>query len=445
MSGAGTALRRGEVLSAARGSTLGDIVALLVPALICVRLQLVGTLYGSEIAALALLPVLLMMRGHLLGRRPVALFIALCLLWAFGQVATDLLRETAFEDYSRGWSKIAFTLTNFCAIFLLLNGQRRRVVLFQVGAIVGGVLGYLINPSVFEDPDPWKFGVAGPVTVLLVLMSQVPVIRRRLQLSVGLLLFTALLNVYLGSRGLGGWTLLTAVFMVVERYLGRISARNRRNFLLALPIIAVVGGVSALALGEAYSYAAQRGLLGEEAEEKYKQQAEGNLGLLVSARPEILVSSQAILDSPIIGHGSWARDPYYMSMYIDLAEAGYGFQAVGIVDDLIPTHSHLFGAWVEAGILGAVFWAWCLVLAGRVFLNLWLTREPIGGLLVFMAMNELWDIPFSPYGSERRFLTPFILAVMIITWQGMLRQRAAAARPAPAAPSGARVAGQEAD
>jgi hypothetical protein len=397
-------------------------------------------LYASEIAALALLPVLLMMRGHLLGRRPVTVFILLCLLWGVGQVATDLIQETAFEDFSRGWSKIAFTLTNFCTIFLLLNGQRRRVVLFQVGAILGGVLGYLINPSVFEDPDPWKFGVGGPVTAFLVLLSQLPAIRHRLQFSVGLLLFTALLNIYLGSRGLGGWTLLTAVFMVAERYLGGISAQHRRNLVLALPIIAIVGGVSALALAEAYSYAAQRGLLGEEAEEKYKQQAEGNLGLFVSARPEILVSSQAILDSPILGHGSWARDPYYVSMYIDLAEAGYGFKAVNILDDLIPTHSHLFGAWVEAGILGAVFWLWCMILVGRVFLNLWQTREPIAGLLVFMALSELWDIPFSPYGSERRFLTPFLLAVMIMTWQGMLRQRSAALGRSPATPSGAGAA-----
>ena len=34
-------------------------------------------------------------------------------------------------------------------------------------------------------------------------------------------------------------------------------------------------------------------------------------------------------------------------------------------DDLIPSHSHLFGAWVEGGIGAALLWAWIWFLATK--------------------------------------------------------------------------------
>src|SRR5437660_8719552 len=102
---------------------------------------------------------------------------------------------------------------------------------------------------------------------------------------------------------------------------------------------------------------------------------------------------RAIRDSPIIGHGSWAKNPKYVAALQDeLHKAGYQGSTVPISPDLIPTHSHLFGAWVEAGILGAVFWFWALGLVASVLPRLHRLGDARVALVAFLAISFLWDV-----------------------------------------------------
>jgi hypothetical protein len=82
-------------------------------------------------------------------------------------------------------------------------------------------------------------------------------------------------------------------------------------------------------------------------------------------------------------------------------------------EDLIPTHSFLLGAWVEAGLLGAIFWAWVIILPVRVLLRPHsLTDFPIP-LIAFIAFLFIWDILFSPFGSMARFVAPYFVVAMM--------------------------------
>jgi hypothetical protein len=83
-------------------------------------------------------------------------------------------------------------------------------------------------------------------------------------------------------------------------------------------------------------------------------------------------------------------------------------------DDLIPTHSHIFGSWVEAGILGALFWFWILKLIvssmARVTGN-----EPLLPVFAYISFLFVWNIFFSPFGAEGRFIdTYFIVAILLL-------------------------------
>jgi hypothetical protein len=80
---------------------------------------------------------------------------------------------------------------------------------------------------------------------------------------------------------------------------------------------------------------------------------------------------------------------------------------------LIPTHSHFFGGWVEAGLIGAIFWGWVLSLPLRAIIRLFHSNDPHMPLLSFIAFFLIWDILFSPFGAIRRFLIPFYTIVMI--------------------------------
>jgi len=87
---------------------------------------------------------------------------------------------------------------------------------------------------------------------------------------------------------------------------------------------------------------------------------------------------------------------------------------VPLSQDLIPTHSHLFGAWVEAGVLGAVFWLWTLALVASVLPRLHRLADGRVALVAFLGVSFLWDIVFSPFGAERRLVVPFYLVVFLL-------------------------------
>ncbi len=86
------------------------------------------------------------------------------------------------------------------------------------------------------------------------------------------------------------------------------------------PLMAMCG----LRHQQVYAYLASSGQLGDKAQDKYEAQTRGKFGILAGGRPEVLVSWRAVLDSPILGHGSWAEDSKYSEMLKDLQlEAGY--------------------------------------------------------------------------------------------------------------------------
>ena len=163
-----------------------------------------------------------------------------------------------------------------------------------------------------------------------------------------------------------------------------------------------------------YETAASSGLLGQAALEKYESQSQASLGILQAGRTESLVSLQAIEDSPWIGHGSWARDFYYTGLYVRALEDS-GIRVAGDIyeNDLIPTHSFLLGAWVESGILGGLFWVYCILVAFRALYASFHISPEFRPLLFFVVVNFFWSVFFSPFGAQERFFVAVELCMML--------------------------------
>ena len=404
----------------ARATVLAlDLAALGIPLFIWVEFSLVGRLFLPELLLLALLPFLLMTRGRMLATPVARRMIALGLLWLAAQIVTDVTRGSEFANYARGWAKIGLTVTNFMTLFMLLYGRRRRINMFAAGVALGGRLTFAIVPSEFALDQPWKFGVGVPMTILATLAAQSRWVRRSWLGPALLMALIGLVGIYLGSRSLGAVTLLAAMYVLLQAVIGR-HRRNPVGFSLGRTVLFLgLGLVGASAVLSGYQFVASQGMLGEDARQRYEQQALGAFGILLGGRTEIYASSRAILDSPWLGHGSWARNPYYSGLLLDLESYGYEISYTAAESDRIPTHSHLFGAWVEAGIVGAIFWLWVLWLVVRVLSNLYVVREPLTPLVAFVGILVLWDTLFSPYGADRRIIVPFFLVVMMFAWDAM--------------------------
>ncbi len=404
--------REFQTVSAPWGGRLGDLLVFIIPASQLVEFDVVGRLFAPDVILLALLPVVLLSKAHFLKMRLPRTFLVLGLIWFAGQVTTDFVRSTPFEDYARGWAMIAFTLTNFSVLYVLLFQNARRIVIYTVGSVIGNLLIYFLHPSGFAVGDPWKFGYGFEITAFLVLLATSPRVRSNLA-TPAILIFAAALNVYNGARSLGGACFLVGTYLLM-RQIGRARREqgSPMTFAGALFMCALLA-LSAVGVLQIYQYYAGNGLLGYAAQQKYEMQSSGRYGVLVGGRGDFLVALEAALDSPIVGHGSWAKDWRYASQE-DAIVKGLGYRTLGGANSwLIPTHSHLIGAWVDAGILGIVFWIWVLSLPLRVLMQLYATAEPLAPLIAFLAVILIWDVLFSPYGAERRFLMPYYVIVMM--------------------------------
>jgi len=389
-----------------------DMLVLSIPIMRFVEFKIVGRLFLTEIILICLLPLLLFNNRTLLTTPLPKMMMLLLSVWLAGQIATDLIRHTPFADFMRGWAKIGITLVNFSALYILIFGNRRRIVLFAIGLALGGILCYYFNPNVYAADYPWKFGVGESLTWLLII-STCGVKARWFLLRISIISFAIAVNLYMGYRSLAGICFLTATYVFFQWLWVLKDAKKIKLSLKNLMVIGLACFAASFMFMKTYEYMARRGILGEKATQIYEQQAHGSFGLLIGGRSEILVSMLAIIDSPIIGHGSWAKDYRYDNELIYLKRVLGYYPGQPNELGLIPAHSHLFGGWVEAGILGAVFWAWVLSLPIRGMAMLIRTKEVLTPLFAFFGFLLIWDIFFSPFGAESRFITPYYIIVMM--------------------------------
>jgi hypothetical protein len=395
------------------GGRLGGALAFLLPAAQFVQFDLVGSLYASDLLAFGVLMLAVVSDARVLGRRLPRTFLVLGFLWLLAQVITDLVRATPFHDYTRGWAMIAFTLINFAALYLLLNGNRRRIILCALGFAAGNLLTYFCRPDFYAVTYPWKFGYGYAVSLLVVLIAVFFISRGRGMLAVAVMMAVAGLNLYHDYRSLAGECFVAAAYLMLSRPVRRREQGAARASPGQAIVACAVLVLSIVGLLRIYAYCAGNGFLGYGAWQKYEMQSSGRYGVLIGGRGDFLTGLEAAAASPIVGHGSWAKDWRYASRENAML-AGLGYETSGGVGSwLIPAHSYLVGAWVHAGILGAVFWLWVLSLPVRMLMRLYTRDEPIAPLFVFLSTGLIWDVLFSPFGATARLSASFAVVTLI--------------------------------
>jgi len=388
---------------AASYSGWGDVLSFVIPVVTFVRIALTGQLILSDVLALVAFPFVYAKYGKRLRESWVVITLGLCGVWFVSQVVSDITNHSVPNDYLRGWAKISFTMVHFMVIVLLIRNSRRRLVLYGMGWAVGHAAKYYVVDQ--ASVDFWKFGFSLPASLVVCLVAG-NFGRKQRGLAALLILALASVHLYLGFRNMAAICVVSAVY----------SQFRLSNIKLGRAQLALSGAVVALAmwgLSATYSYGALNHWFGDEAYKKYLIQSEGEGGILLGGRSEILAAWHAITDSPILGHGSWAKDPQYAA-WVDERRAELGYQRVGHMelDGLIPSHSHLFGAWVESGIAGACFWCWVLCLVFRS-LSKSSGREPEFTFCVFIGTALFWDVLFSPFGANVRFTAAYSIYTMI--------------------------------
>ena len=401
--------------------TAGDYLVFFIAFAESIQFNIVGILNGTDISFMFLFSYFVL-TGKLRVKSPLCRrLLLLGFVWLGSQILTDVVRHTPFSDYARGWSNIALTLINFATMCTLLYGRPRRLVMYGWGLVIGVAVQYVTHVDAESAAYPWKMGFSYPVTLAVALLASRKTCRPGTR--VGLMLGIGLVNLLLSARNAGGCCLAAAIYLLLTRRLRERSARGLKPTLklkVALCTLLLIGFTGIFSL---YGYLADSGYLGEESKIKYEEEASGKYGVLLGGRAVMLSSIPAIIDSPILGHGSWAKDPtYIIAGRSALSMMGYkgalNMSREELVDGLIPAHSFLLGAWVYAGVFGAIFWGWVWLTVVRSLTRIYPPGAILLPLMVYFAILLSWDILFSPFGLDRRNQVPYYL-MMVFTYYEM--------------------------
>ena len=407
------------------------------------QVQVIGFLPFSELAVGILFPFWLPTYTRPGMLRATRLLLPLCGLWLGSTVISDLFSETEWRLAARGAARVLVYLA--CIPFAVVffgKDTWRRLIFFTLGLIPSVILSAYVFQSGAQIGREIVWGrmlinfethwVA--VVVFGAQLINLLVYHRSKTMAYVASLFAGGLNFYNGSRSAGAAFAVGAPlaflrdFMVTRRAAGKLTLGRVAIFLTATALVA--WGVIAL-----YSYSAREGLLGEQSRQKFEAQSRSAAGLVLTGRLEFVGAALAVRDSPFLGHGSWQLDTerYYAQavhlMEIDVDPRLYYLKGY----PLIPSHSHLMGAWVENGLAGGVFWAYTLIL---VVTALYRPLEDDRHLRLWVscaATALAWHILFSPMSSRLEtcvalavFLTQADAAVLAARF----RQRIAAERGA---------------
>ncbi len=371
------------------------------------EIQLIGRLFVSEVLLLAILPILLVRsQPHPGSERFHKAILIAGLLWLWSQGLTDFARVTPYEDWTRGVAKIAFLLLNYIALRRLLNTEG-RVLAFAVGLAIGTAI--TIQGQGYEDETAWKFGVGALYAVLIGVACAWKPLRNLSLLPTIAFVGLAATSAFMGTRNLAGTAMLAAGVLIVGRVLAGLNAQSVRGRTVGVLAVGLIG----MATYSVFGILSDEGVFGEKVQRKYREQVQrGGGSLLLGGRTESRIALVAIADSPILGHGSWAKNRDYRLQYEAMIAKSTGKPVVDTGYYLIPSHSFFFSGWVEAGLLGAVWWGLVIFIVLHSLFRLLNWTYPLGPLAAFTACQLLWDIPFSPFGADRRLTVAFALVLL---------------------------------
>lgn len=393
------------------------VVAFLFPLTKLVTIKLGGTLFGQDVLGVALFLFFIVQKDGITRLNQIWPVLTLLVSWFLSQVITDLYRGTPVEDYSRGWLKIIMFGFQITALWLFLSRRSSYVAAFALGQAISlvGMYPTLVETYGYQF---WKFGVGEGIGLFVAaifsgVLPGTAWLKRYAWIALGACAF---LMLFLGYRSGFGALIVAAGLCFAVNTLNRLPALRARFNGPMFALVLLGGLASSQLIFSIYGYFASSGALGVEAQDKYELQTQGEVPIILGGRVESLVSTEAIAESPIIGHGSWAKSMYYQRL-LRVKMREYGIRLIGdkaFRNDLIPTHSYIFGAWVEAGVIGAVFWLYVIAYCIMTVYKLFKYNLEFFPLVSLMSVSLLWAVWFSPFGAEARFSASLTIVVMLL-------------------------------
>ena len=379
--------------------SLISILAFLTGTVSSIYLNLVGLIYASELAipVVAIIAFLTSQRIDLIKNYYLLLAVLFIFISFSGYIVSDLIAETDPSRYQRGWARLGFLLSNVIAFVMLALHSKNNIWWYLLGTGMGTVIIKLASGVPILT---WKLGYGAPLSFIVICTAFL------IPKKLGILFIAALgmLSVFLDSRVHGATILLVAVIMWSR--MGGMETLGQYKSLFKLLL---AGVVAAMAIWY---------ILDATAEDYSDRRSESNDG----REAGILVGIQAIIQSPLVGYGSWTVNKELADM---LREHLRELRGPGAVDEFdersfsegFSPHSMILQVWVEGGIFGAIFFlffAYMLIKA-----SYWhIMHRPLdvySPVFLYLLVQGLWHLLASHFGGDARIHIAVALSIAIVS------------------------------
>ena len=388
-----------------------------------------GCLAISEMIVFIIAPIIFLIDYKILVRDK---FIGFCWM-VFGLMGALFLssycNNTAMPFIIKSFAVMYAVFAYFVVFHRFLRGNFKALGWFFVGAFISSIITiFALNPTAVVSEAGYGYVgntdvdavVSGPLFWTSRLRALLNVLvcgfyyAMPISLSVALPLSSVVITIAttISGRASSIAFILTSVIIAVGRKSRRAMYGISKHLWIFLFSVVVV----LFLVKQMYQYAASKGMMGDAARSKYEAQTRkgsGMLSLLMSGRTEFFVSFRAVFSKPILGYGPWAEDTegfwlMFVKRYGDETDIVRVENAMLVAQKqgsriLIPSHSHIMGAWLHYGLFGFIFYCWILFLIYRHFKSYMGAIPQWYGFFAAMVPYYMWNIFFSAFGSRWMF------------------------------------------
>ena len=388
-----------------------------------------GCLAFSELVIFFVAPVLYVTRYQKLRRMGFCVFINML----FGVIAalfvSSWYNDTAYPFVIKSLASIYSVFSYFIVLAILLKDNFNGLRWFLIGIFLSSLVTIVaFNPSAQVSESGFSYVGSSEVediiegalfwTEKFKRLVQIPICGFYYQYpTIAAILTPVAYIAVVASTTVSGRAssvafILSGVMIIIGRKKRKMMGSIGRHFFIFL----FMGVLFLFAIKQGYVYAAEKGMLGADAQSKYERQSRKGTGLLrmlMSGRMGFFTAIPAAVHRPIIGYGPYAEDKEgYACRFVmeygddqDVKEYLMNEQramAVGYRRK-IPTHSYIMGAWINYGLFGLIFYLWVLSLLYQHVKKFAAAIPQWYGYFAMMIPYYLWNIFFSPFGNRWEF------------------------------------------
>lgn len=359
-------------------------------------IEILGQLYWAEILLPVVTLILLVTKSPagLFADRSFRVLMSTIVLMFIGYMISDLAAHTPTEMYLRGWARVAAFGSSAFSLCVICWNDRRCILWFCVGMAAGGITaGWMAGMPLTR----WKLGYGEQAALLAASLGTfLP-----LWLASAGIAFVGGLSVLLDYRSLGVVLMLVAAGTFL-----RGTGVDLRRLWRTLPLLLLAGIAVAIVANW---------LLNASNEDNQLRRSVSNISRFAALR----VGTIAIIDSPVLGYGSWGQgtEKYAEMLYEDTVGEMISEDAGDMLHrgHAFTAHSQLIQAWMEGGVLAASFFLAYMFHLLRGLIRCMYVRpaDYLTPIILFILCGNLWAALMSPFlGSQRISIA---LAVAVIT------------------------------